>query len=61
VLLAASVGGDCDTIAAIAGAIGGACHGADAFPAEARATLDRVNKLDLDATATALLTLRGRQ
>lgn len=61
VLLAASVGGDCDTIAAVAGAIGGACHGVEAFPADARATLDRVNKLDLDATATALLALRGRQ
>ncbi|MFC7258521.1 ADP-ribosylglycohydrolase family protein [Streptomyces lutosisoli] len=60
VLLAASVGGDCDTIAAVAGAIGGACHGVEAFPADARATLDRVNKLDLDATATALLALRGR-
>ncbi|MFF1808091.1 ADP-ribosylglycohydrolase family protein [Streptomyces sp. NPDC058251] len=60
VLLAASVGGDCDTIAAIAGAIGGACLGVEAFPADARATLDRVNKIDLDATATALLALRGR-
>ncbi|WP_371552125.1 ADP-ribosylglycohydrolase family protein [Streptomyces sp. NBC_00554] len=61
VLLGASVGGDCDTIAAIAGAVGGACHGVDAFPAEARATLVRVNpQLDLDATAAALLTLRGR-
>ncbi|WP_406480853.1 ADP-ribosylglycohydrolase family protein [Streptomyces sp. NBC_01615] len=60
VLLAASVGGDCDTIAAVAGAIGGACHGVEAFPADARATLDRVNNLALDATATALLALRGR-
>ena len=32
-LLAASLGGDCDTIAAMAGAIGGACHGLAAFPA----------------------------
>ena len=31
-LLAASLGGDCDTIAAMAGAIGGACHGLAAFP-----------------------------
>jgi ADP-ribosylglycohydrolase len=61
VLLAASVGGDCDTIAAIAGAIAGACHGVEAFPSDARATLDRVNKLDLDTTATALLSLRGRK
>ena len=34
--LAASLGGDCDTIAAMAGAIGGACHGVEAFPAAAR-------------------------
>ncbi|MFC9843402.1 ADP-ribosylglycohydrolase family protein [Streptomyces sp. NPDC060223] len=61
VLLAASVGGDCDTIAAVAGAVGGACHGVDAFPADARAALVRVNpQLDLDATAAALLTLRGQ-
>ncbi|MEV6486480.1 ADP-ribosylglycohydrolase family protein [Streptomyces sp. NPDC051576] len=61
VLLAASLGGDCDTIAAIAGAVGGACHGVDAFPADARETLVRVNpKLALDATATALLGLRDR-
>ena len=31
-LLAASLGGDCDTIAAMAGAIGGAVHGLAAFP-----------------------------
>ena len=34
--LAASLGGDCDTIAAMTGAICGACHGAGAFPAAAR-------------------------
>ena len=33
-LLAASLGGDCDTIAAMAGAIAGACHGVTAFPPE---------------------------
>ncbi|MHA6759026.1 ADP-ribosylglycohydrolase family protein [Streptacidiphilus sp. PAMC 29251] len=58
VLLAASVGGDCDTIAAIAGAVGGACHGVEAFPASARATLDQVNGLKLSETAARLLTLR---
>lgn len=56
--LAASLGGDCDTIAAMAGAVAGACHGRDAFPAEARATVATVNGLDLDATADALLALR---
>ena len=39
--IAASLGGDCDTIAAMAGAIGGACHGVDAFPQSARGTRSR--------------------
>ena len=57
-LLAASVGGDCDTIAAIAGAIAGACHGAEAFPAGARTTVATVNRLDLELVADQLLDLR---
>jgi ADP-ribosylglycohydrolase len=56
--IAASVGGDCDTIAAIAGAIGGACHGADAFPQTARGTVARVNHLRLDEVAADLLAVR---
>jgi ADP-ribosylglycohydrolase len=56
-LLAASLGGDCDTIAAMAGAIGGACHGLAAFPPPAVASADR-NGLDLAALADALLQLR---
>jgi ADP-ribosylglycohydrolase len=56
---AASLGGDCDTIAAMAGAIGGACHGAGAFPDSARHTITRVNDLGLDELAGALLTLRA--
>jgi ADP-ribosylglycohydrolase len=59
-LLAASLGGDCDTIAAITGAIAGACHGADAFPAEARGVIQRVNGLPIDETAAALLKIRLR-
>ena len=39
-LLAASLGGDCDTIGAMAGAIAGACHGRAAFPAHAVAVVD---------------------
>jgi ADP-ribosylglycohydrolase len=39
-LLAASLGGDCDTIAAMAGAITGACHGDAAFPPGAIAVID---------------------
>ncbi len=56
-LLAASLGGDCDTIAAMAGAIGGACHGLSAFPSHAIETVDR-NGLDLTALADSLLELR---
>ena len=55
---AASLGGDCDTIAAMTGAILGACHGADAFPAAARATVARVNGLDLGPLADNLLAIR---
>ena len=49
--IAASLGGDTDTIAAITGAIAGACHGAEAFPAAARQTIEEVNRLDLDTLA----------
>ncbi len=56
-LLAASLGGDCDTIAAMAGAVAGACHGLDAFPAEAIAVVD-AHGLDLAGLADGLLALR---
>ncbi len=56
---AASLGGDCDTIAAMTGAICGACHGADAFPAAARQTVARVNGLDLAPLAGDLLDVRS--
>ena len=56
--IAASLGGDCDTIAAMAGAIGGACHGVDAFPPSARRTVAQVNGLRLDEIAGDLLALR---
>jgi ADP-ribosylglycohydrolase len=57
--LAASAGGDCDTIAAMAGSIAGACHGAAAFPASVRQTVTEVNNLDLDSLAARLLELRA--
>jgi ADP-ribosylglycohydrolase len=56
-LLAASLGGDCDTIAAMAGAITGACHGVQAFPPEAIAAID-AQRLDLAALADDLYALR---
>jgi len=57
--IAASAGGDCDTIAAMTGAIGGACHGLAAFPGEARATVASVNDLRLDELAAGLLAVRS--
>ena len=57
--LAASLGGDCDTIAAMTGAICGACHGAGAFPAAAREQVARVNGLDFGPLADDLLAIRS--
>jgi ADP-ribosylglycohydrolase len=57
--LAASLGGDCDTIAAMTGAICGACHGAGAFPAAARDQVARVNGLDFAPLADDLLAIRS--
>jgi ADP-ribosylglycohydrolase len=59
-LLAASLGGDCDTIAAMTGAITGACHGVDAFPPEAIAVID-AHGLGLADLADDLVVLRARQ
>ncbi len=56
--LAASLGGDCDTIAAMTGAIAGACHGEAALPESARRTVAAVNDLPLAETAAGLLALR---
>lgn len=57
---AASLGGDADTIAAIAGAIVGACCGGSAFPEALAATVEAVNPdLGLAALAADLLALRG--
>jgi ADP-ribosylglycohydrolase len=55
--MAASLGGDCDTIAAMAGAIAGACHGAGSFPPEAIAAID-AQGFGLAALAGELLALR---
>jgi len=56
---AASLGGDSDTIAAMTGAIAGACHGAGSFPPEAIAAID-AQGLGLAALAGELLVLRDR-
>lgn len=56
---AASLGGDSDTVAAMTGAVLGACHGASAFPASAAAEVEAANpSLGLAALATDLLALR---
>lgn len=54
--LAASLGGDTDTIAAMVGAVAGACGGE--FPEHAVATVDAVNGLPLPDLARALWELR---
>ena len=56
---AASLGGDSDTIAAMTGAIAGACHGAGSFPPGAIAAID-AQGLGLAALAGELLVLRDR-
>jgi ADP-ribosylglycohydrolase len=57
-LTAASLGGDSDTIAAMAGAIAGASHGMDAWPLEAVQTVRETNQLELEILADKLLALR---
>ncbi|GIH18837.1 ADP-ribosylglycohydrolase family protein [Rugosimonospora africana] len=57
---AASLGGDCDTIAAIAGAVSGAVYGAGRFPATIVEQLTAANPdLHLSDLADRLLGLRG--
>ena len=57
---AASLGGDTDTIAAMLGAILGACSGYRVLPAGPVEMIRRVNALDLDALVDRLLGLRAR-
>ncbi|WP_090482901.1 ADP-ribosylglycohydrolase family protein [Nakamurella panacisegetis] len=56
--IAASVGGDTDTIAAMVGAMSGAVYGSTAFPGAAVHLVTTVNHLLLTPMATALLALR---
>jgi ADP-ribosylglycohydrolase len=58
--LAASIGGDTDTVAAMCGAVLGAQHGTGGLPADLLETVRRVNRLDLAPVADGLLTLRSR-
>lgn len=56
----ASLGGDTDTLGAMAGAILGARHGMAAWPRDAVAQVTDVNHLDLPALTARLLALRAR-
>ena len=63
--VAASLGGDSDTVAAMVGAVAGACSGASAFPPAARRVIEEVNGLGLsqltDLAADLIrLRMRGR-
>jgi ADP-ribosylglycohydrolase len=58
-LLAARLGGDSDTVAAMAAAMVGACTGLGSFPADAVATVRAVNDLDLEPLVDGLLALRS--
>ena len=60
-LQAANLGGDTDTIGAIAGAILGASLGVEVFDAYGLAQVEQVSQLDLPSVATALLALRDRK
>jgi ADP-ribosylglycohydrolase len=57
-LLGARLGGDSDTIAAIAAAMVGACTGLGALPATAVQQVRRVNGLDLEPLVDDLLRIR---
>jgi ADP-ribosylglycohydrolase len=58
--IAAEIGGDTDTVAAMCGAVIGARHGVAGLPADLVATVCRVNRLDLEPLVDDLLALRRR-
>jgi ADP-ribosylglycohydrolase len=53
-LLAANLGGDCDTVGAMTGALSGAYAGVDAFPTDWIRTVQEVNRVDLEDVAARL-------
>ncbi|MGV8920690.1 MAG: ADP-ribosylglycohydrolase family protein [Pseudomonas sp.] len=57
--MAASLGGDTDTIAAVLGAMLGACLGLSAWPAAMIEQVKTVNRLDLASLVEGLLVLRA--
>lgn len=59
--LAASLGGDTDTIGALVGAVSGACNGLKGFPAPILKTVLTTNRLNLPPLANALIKIRQTQ
>lgn len=57
-LLSANIGGDTDTIGAIAAGMAGACSGAASLPEDKLSTLLSVNRLDLSEIVASLLKVR---
>lgn len=60
-VLCANLGGDTDTIGAMATAICGALHGVNAIDPALKAELDAVNQLDFNRYATALAKYRQQR
>jgi ADP-ribosylglycohydrolase len=60
-VLCANLGGDTDTIGAMATAICGALHGAEAIEAGLLAELKRMNPLDIEAYVQAFVRFRRRR
>lgn len=60
-VLCANLGGDTDTIGAMATAICGALHGVNAIDPTLKAELDAVNQLDFNRYATALAKYRQQR
>ena len=60
-ILCANLGGDTDTIGAMATAICGALHGISAIDAQLKAELDAANQLDFSRYATALAGFRQQR
>jgi ADP-ribosylglycohydrolase len=51
---AANMGGDCDTIGAIAGSMAGAFSGSDVFPSDVIEKLSKVNNINFEVYASKL-------
>ncbi|MHG42663.1 ADP-ribosylglycohydrolase family protein, partial [Salmonella enterica] len=60
-VLCANLGGDTDTIGAMATAICGSLHGVSAINPQLKQTLDEVNQLDFARYAVALASYRQRR